>query len=197
MTHTGKTVRADSRRRIGAVLAGRNSLDIPEHMTIEDWRRVGERIFLINDASAWWMGDWLIYGRERFPDRYRRALAETGLDYQTLRNYAWVAGRFDPGRRRADLSFQHHAEVASLPEPEQDRWLDMAQSSAWSRSRLRADIKASRAAGGAPPASSGQVEVVAAIPTARIQEWQEAAGRNGRDLSEWIIEILNEAASAG
>ena len=41
------------------------------------------------------------------------------LDYQTLRNYAWVARRFAMSRRRDTLSFGHHAEVPALPEPEQ------------------------------------------------------------------------------
>ena len=49
------------------------------------------------------------------------------LDYQTLRNYAWVARRFPAGRRRAGVSFAHHAEVARLPEPEQDYWLRRAE----------------------------------------------------------------------
>ncbi len=32
---------------------------------------------------------------------------------------AWVARRFPVSRRRDTVSFQHHAEVAALPEPEQ------------------------------------------------------------------------------
>lgn len=61
------------------------------------------------------------YGR-----RCRGAIAVTGLDYQTLRNYAVVARRFDLSRRRDSLSCQHHAEVCALSDSEQDRWLDLA-----------------------------------------------------------------------
>jgi hypothetical protein len=42
---------------------------------------------------------------------------------QNRLNYAWVARRFAMSRRRDTLSFGHHAEVAALPEPEQDFWL--------------------------------------------------------------------------
>jgi hypothetical protein len=44
-------------------------------------------------------------------------------------NMAYVAGRFAPERRRAELSFSHHAEVAALAPDEQEEWLDRAQAS--------------------------------------------------------------------
>ncbi len=53
-----------------------------------------------------------MFGERRFGTRYRSAIEATDLDYQTLRNYAWVARNVDAGRRREELSFQHHAEVA-------------------------------------------------------------------------------------
>jgi hypothetical protein len=40
-------------------------------------------------------------------------------------------------RRRDTLSFQHHAEVAAIAEPEQDLWLTRAQRLRWSRNELR------------------------------------------------------------
>jgi hypothetical protein len=40
------------------------------------------------------------------------------------RDYAFVAGNIQLSRRRDDLSFSVHAEIASLPTAkEQDRWL--------------------------------------------------------------------------
>ncbi|MFC7100812.1 LmbU family transcriptional regulator [Nonomuraea rubra] len=101
----------------GVVQTRRTSLTLPKKMSIEAWKKVGQQIWRISDSSTWWLGDWLVYGQRRFPDRYQRAIEETSLDYQTLRNYAWVARKFSPGRRRASLSLQHHAEVAALPEP--------------------------------------------------------------------------------
>src|SRR5581483_2680626 len=100
--------------------ATRTELRLPEHLPSAEWCRVGQHIALIENASSWWLGDWLVYGQHKFPDRYRKIMAETSLDYQTLRNYAWVARRFHPSRRRDRLSFQHHVTVAPLPESEQD-----------------------------------------------------------------------------
>jgi hypothetical protein len=103
----------------GQVAAGRTELRLPADLTVSAWARIGSQITLLSNSSAWWLGDWLVYGRDNFPGRYKQAMTETSLDYQTLRNYAWVAGRFGAPRRRDGLSFQHHA-VAALPAAEQD-----------------------------------------------------------------------------
>ncbi|MBP2473501.1 hypothetical protein JOF53_002373 [Crossiella equi] len=161
-------------------------------MPLTAWKRLGRQIFIISDASGWWLGDWLIYGQKQYPDCYKRAIAETALDYQTLRNYAWVARRFHPSRRRARLSFQHHAEVASLPEQEQDTWLAQAERSGWSRNELRRQIKLMRDPGaGAKEITHIQMKLI----TEQKQLWQEAAQRQDQDLLAWIFTVLDTAAS--
>src|SRR4051794_1179444 len=100
----------------------RTSLAFPAPLAMADWLAIGEELFVINDASAWWLGDWLVYGQSRYPDRYKRAVEETSLHYKTLRNYSWVARKFDVSRRHDGLSFQHHAEVAGLSAEQQDAW---------------------------------------------------------------------------
>jgi hypothetical protein len=85
---------------------------------VEAWR-IGTQLSAAVSSSAWCLGDWLVYGQAAFSGRYRDALEQTSLDYQTLRSYAWVARRFPVSRRRDNLSFGHHAETAALPRPEQ------------------------------------------------------------------------------
>src|SRR3954454_2728786 len=127
------------------LLAGTTSrLQLENEMTFESWLVIGRRLSRITNASPWWLGDWLIYGRRAYGERYKAALDVTDLDYQTLRNYAWVARSFPVSRRRDKLSFQHHAEVAALPEPEQDLWLQRADAARWSKSELRRRISAER-----------------------------------------------------
>jgi hypothetical protein len=163
-------------------------------MSYDNWKHIGQQIFLVWDSAAWWIGDWLIFGRERYPDRYRRAIEETSLDYQTLRNYAWVAGRFVMSRRRDTLSFQHHVEVAGLPEDQQDFWLSRAESAGWSRNELRRQLRASRAprdgTGNALPGATLQLSV----SPERRERWQTAAQRAQVDLGEWISSTLDGAA---
>jgi len=109
----------------------------PERLSLADWKRIGEQIFLISNSSSWWLGDWLVYGQDKFPDRYRIAISEAKLDYQTLRNHAWVARKFPLSRRRDTLSFQHHLEVAALPEADQDIWLERAACFKWSKAEAQ------------------------------------------------------------
>lgn len=125
----------------------RTSLTFPRAVPLEAWISIGVEIFSITDASSWWLGDWLIYGQNRYPDRYKRAIEASSLHYKTLRNYAWVARKFDVSRRRDTLSMQHHAEVAALTEEEQELWLDRAEQEGWSVTELRRNIKESKATG--------------------------------------------------
>lgn len=170
----------------------RTTLALPKGMTIGAWRSLGRQIFVISDSSAWWLGDWLIYGQSAYPDRYKKAIADTSLDYQTLRNYAWVARRFVPHRRRERLSFQHHAEVASLPEGEQDIWLLRAEQHGWSRNQLRRQVQCSRTGSREQEVVQLQMNLVAD----RKQRWQEAAERSEQDLLDWMVAILDHAATS-
>ncbi|GAA1439547.1 hypothetical protein GCM10009602_10470 [Nocardiopsis tropica] len=169
----------------------RTSLHLPDGMAMSDWERWGQHIFVISDASAWWLGDWLIYGQENYPHRYKRAIENTSLDYQTLRNYAWVARKFIPGRRREKLSFQHHAEVCGLPENEQEKWLSEAEAGRWSRNELRRRIKLHARGEDAVPET---MYVQVAINPERRKQWQEAAESSGMSLPEWASATLDMAA---
>lgn len=128
----------------GRILATRIGLRFLPGVTFEQWADAGTKLARLVDSLAWCVGDWLVYGQERYNGRYAATAAVMGLDHQTLRDYAWVAGKFDTTRRRAGLSFQHHAEVASLPPGEQDVWLDRAEQHGWSRNRLRLQLREAR-----------------------------------------------------
>jgi len=184
-------------RRPGAasvsVQKRRTSLSFPRAVPLEAWISVGLEIFSIADASSWWLGDWLIYGQNRYPDRYKRAIEASSLHYKTLRNYAWVARKFDVSRRRDTLSMQHHAEVAALAEEEQELWLDRAEQQSWSVTELRRNIKESKVSGETIP-SVDAATVTLKAPTEQMQRWQEAATRAGAPLDEWIQRVLDREA---
>jgi hypothetical protein len=105
------------------------------------WQAIGARLTAQAEATSWWLGDWLVFGEERYGARYADAIEHTGLEYKTLRNYAVVARRFAMSRRRDTLSFQHHAEVCPMVDRDQDRWLDSAEENRWSKAELRRRIR--------------------------------------------------------
>jgi hypothetical protein len=121
----------------------RTGLEFPARMSFDKWLHIGRMLSAVNTSAAWCLGDWLVFGETAYNGRYRDAIEQTSLDYQTLRNYAWVARRFPLFRRRDTLSFGHHAEVAALSEPEQDFWLRKAETLGWSRNKLRREVKSS------------------------------------------------------
>lgn len=166
-------------------------LSLPQDMPLDAWRNLGRQIHVVSDSSAWWLGDWLIYGQTHYPNRYKQAIAETSLDYQTLRNYAWVARRFTPERRHPKLSFQHHAEVTSLPEAEQDAWLTRAEINGWSRNELRRQLRGERQLTSARPRT---VHIEMKLPDQQKERWQKAAERADQELLTWMVETLDHAA---
>ncbi|MFE1819414.1 LmbU family transcriptional regulator [Streptomyces griseus] len=179
--------------RGGEVLTTRVGLQMPSGLTFETWERAGRTLAGIVDSSAWWLGDWLVYGKENYADRYERGIRTAGLKYQTLRNYAWVSRRFAMGRRRPRLSFQHHAEVASLPVEEQDRWLDSAERHVWTTKRLRTAIQNARL-GDEDTARTANATRRLEVPHKRFREWSRAAECSGVELDTWVMTTLDRAA---
>ena len=161
-------------------------------MSFDDWAAVGCRLARLSTACAWLLGDWLVFGAEAYGDRYKRAVDTTRLDYQTLRNYAWVASRFAPHRRRDGLSFQHHAEVASLPEPQQELWLQRAETMGWSRNELRRHLALRRSTSQRTGGDAAALSVP--VTTARHVRWSAAAEAADCDLVDWITDALDAAA---
>jgi hypothetical protein len=148
---------------------------------------------MTRDRNNGALQDWLAFGQMKSGRRYKQGIALTGLDYQTLRNYALVARRFELSRRRDNLSFQHHAEVCALSVDGQDYWLDLAAKNRWSKSELRRRIRAAaaRSMHGTPATA---IRLVLESP--RERRWLEAAERSGCPLDHWIVQVLDEAASA-
>lgn len=162
-------------------------------MPIERWKAVGTRMAAYSDAASWWLGDWVTFGQAKYGRRYKEGIALTGLEYQTLRNYATIARRFDMSRRRDDLSFQHHAEVCALSDDAQDFWLDVAARERWSKAELRRRVRGTAAE---PTAGAQGAVVRLTLERQREHLWREAARRGDCALETWIVRVLDEAASS-
>lgn len=169
-------------------------LQLQEDLAFEAWLSVGRRVLTISKASPWCIGDWLLYGQRSYGERYKTALEATDFDYQTLRNYAWVSRRFKMSRRRDNVSFQHHAEVAALREPEQDLWLGRAERLKWSRNELRRQISARRER--VAQAEDATVIIRLRVAGRRERHWTEAASGARQELTDWIADAADEAAKA-
>lgn len=181
------------RERLDRVLMTKVGLNIPRNLSFSDWELAGRQMCGLLDSSAWCLGDWLVYGKKNFADRYARAIRAAGLQYQTLRNYAWVSRRFEMTRRRPQLSFQHHAEVASVPIDEQDWWLDQAEREMWTTKQLRTCMRDGRA-DGAGGREQGVMIPRIAVPSSRLVRWRKAADQTGVEFVNWMLSTLDRAA---
>ena len=72
---------------------------------------------------------------------YTQALDETDYSYQTLRVAKWVAGKIEMLRRRNNIPWSFHKEVASLCPEDQERMLDRVEEEGWTREELRNAIR--------------------------------------------------------
>jgi len=122
---------SDENNTVDAILAQSPplGLDIPEGTSFEHWLALGKHLALADNALAWRVGDWWVYGEHRYGDRITavRTRGWNGPSFGACRNYAMVARAFETSRRRDVLSFSHHREVASLSPADADQLLDWAE----------------------------------------------------------------------
>jgi hypothetical protein len=103
----------------------------------ETWSTITAMVGRVARSTQWWVGDALLSGEKRFGEVASQYSDITGYEKKTLMNFVWVCRAVDPARRRADLTFGHHALVAGQASSIQDYWLRAAAENGWSIEALR------------------------------------------------------------
>lgn len=117
-------------------------LMFPPNLSFDDWQEVMGTLAHMHRSFRWWVGDALNYGEDRYGEKYAQWLDSTGLSYPSLADTLWVARQIEPSRRRENLSWSHHREIAGLDSKEQDELLKRAAREELTCSSLRAIVKA-------------------------------------------------------
>jgi len=115
-------------------------LTINGEPTKEDHLKIARGVKFAENAVHWvtddlaktWKQSWGMY------DELEKA---TGFTTQTLEIDKHVAIRIENFRRRKNLKFGHHQNVASLEPDQQDYWLERAEEEGWSVQEMRQQIK--------------------------------------------------------
>jgi hypothetical protein len=145
---TGGCASVDAGERAGGGRRARHRLALgwepPANLDRAAWLAAGASLAEFGRVNNWWVGDWIRCGNARWGAKYVEAARITGLDGKTLRNIAYVAKQFDLSRRRDNLTWTHHAEVAALTPEQQDEWLDRAVVLRLSPGDLRLEVRASQ-----------------------------------------------------
>src|SRR5207302_11188820 len=105
------------------------------------------------------------------------------------------ARKFPLSHRRDTLSFAHHLEVASLPEADQDIWLERAVRFKWSKAELRRQLRARSGRSRAVPDGDDATALSVSICPEQRRRWQEAADAARCTLAEWVVQVADAAAA--
>lgn len=112
-------------------------LVVPKHFGEEEFADLFAALGGMARGHQWWIGDALVAAERALGEEYAQIAEALGLEPHTLTNYRWVADSVVPSRRREDLSFSHHAEVARLTNDQQRAALARAAKEEWTVRQLR------------------------------------------------------------
>jgi len=138
-------------------------LTFSSDINFDEWEMIGQTLNQIEGSTQWWIGDWLNTGEQKWGEKYKEAEERTGFDYETLKGSKWVSSSIELCRRRHNLSWSHHQEVAPFEADKQDYWLDRAEKEELTRQELRRLIKESKPENVLAPIE-GQYEVIVMDP---------------------------------
>ena len=118
--------------------ATRTGLVPNDALTAEQWDAAGEALAHVDARLNWYTGDWVLSVREKWEQGTLEDICNRfGLNYSTVANCSSVCRAVEFSRRRENLSFGHHAEVANRTDA--DELLDWAESNKASVQQLRAE----------------------------------------------------------
>jgi hypothetical protein len=158
------------------------ALKITAPMSYEQWEKLGRGLQRIHRSALFWLGDWLRYGETKWGKKFSQAIEGTGYAVQTLANAQWVASRIESSRRREELSWSHHLEIAALEASEQDKLLQAASDNDWGVRELREAVQKFKKQIEAPSDFDAQEQGI------------KLAGRLTKELDRWPPEHLGLAA---
>lgn len=133
----------------------------PEDLTESTWLYVAGVLGKVEQSISWWLGDWYRSYKPAWGKRTRFFENEDwdGPSITTCQNAQAVADAFEIPRRRGNLTWTHHAEVAAMPPDEADSLLDWAEETipqtgkARSTRELRSEVHRRKNAIGCRPSS--------------------------------------------
>ena len=150
----------------------------PNERWLDQGRVIADRF----SGAHWDLGDWAL---DKPADVVDDVAAErVGVSRGLLRTCRWLARCFGADRRRHELGYSHHLEVAALPEATADELLDRAVAERWSVARLRVEARYA--------AARGEVERTAARERAAAEreqgEFVADARRTERECRKRLVE---------
>jgi hypothetical protein len=123
--------------RLGGFLITDTGLDIDNDVTEDEWLDFYKAVDRIQTSLSWVLGDYFVYGQNRFKMSYEVMSELTGLKPETIETYASVSRNIAKLIRVNSLSFKHHRLVAKYDSETQKAWLQAAVKNRWSVAKMK------------------------------------------------------------
>lgn len=131
---------------------------LPPGLAFGRWCGIMTTLQTMQRRVNWWAGDALLYGEDHYGEDAYAAIQEiTGRGDESLKQAAWVAGRFPPSTRVTALEWSHHRAVAGLEPEARSALLSEAVAANLSTRELVARVKVEQEKARAVPAASAPV----------------------------------------
>lgn len=160
----------------------KTGLKFSEKLSFDQWQEVGKQLQKIHGSIQWWIGDWLNFGEKKYGETYTQAIEETGLDYDTLTSYKWVAGAFESCPRGQNLSWSAHREIASAPEDKRVELLEKANEEKLTSREVKELVKEIKKLP-TPALPKGKYQVIYADPP-----WFYGQEQHSHEKQETVLE---------
>lgn len=166
------------------------SLELPDDVTLDELRQILAAVGIMARAHQWWVGDALVHVENHHgADAMAQLADELGLEPHTLTNWRWVADSVEASRRREELTWSHHAEVARLKPAEQKRALAKAVKDGWTVRQLRDHVALQHPQANldTPPADDHDVDENRRLERARL-ELETAMDGDEHQRATWVMD---------
>jgi len=118
----------------------KTNLSFKREVSKDEWMDVFKALKQVEGCVQFWIGDCLAYRQQKW-GMYDDIAEETGYDKTTLRHIKDTTENIENVRRRTELTFSHHIEVAFLSPEKQELFLNKAVEENLSVRELREKIR--------------------------------------------------------
>ncbi len=116
-------------------------LRLPVDTSTAEYEALGFALGGMHRAVQFAVGDYILDGERLFGQEAYQLQESLGISEEQRRQYVRVSERIPFERRRKELSWAHHREVAAMEPIEQDAWLEKAVLNQWNKNELVSHLR--------------------------------------------------------
>lgn len=120
-------------------------LRLPVDTSSSEYEALGFALGEMHRAVQFAVGDYILDGERLFGHEAYQLQESLGISEEQRRQYVRVAERIPFERRRRELTWAHHREVAAMDPDDQDEWLERAVANQWNKSEMVAHLRPNEA----------------------------------------------------